>query len=195
MDEKLAYLEERSKREPKFTYEIIVVSDGSKDGTEKVTLGYSERYGTDKVRLLKLARNRGKGGAVVQGMIRARGKLVIFADADGATQVADVKKLEDKLAVIQKDGLGIAVGSRHHLVDTDVVVKVFVHLPFSLFFPFSNASLLVFFFFLSLFFSFRFFLTTEVNDSQFIDGFLSHPGVHPRGEAHQGYPMWLQVVH
>ena len=146
MDEKLAYLEERSKREPKFTYEIIVVSDGSKDGTEKVTLGYSERYGTDKVRLLKLARNRGKGGAVVQGMIRARGKLVIFADADGATQVADVKKLEDKLAVIQKDGLGIAVGSRHHLVDTDVVVKVFVHLPFSLFFPSPMHPFLSFFF-------------------------------------------------
>ena len=142
MDEKLAYLEGRCKRDPKFAYEIIVVSDGSKDGTEKVTLGYSEKFGTDKVRLLKLARNRGKGGAVVQGMIRARGKRVIFADADGATQVGDVEKLEAKLAEVQKDGLGIAVGSRHHLVNTDAVVKVclFSFLLFPTFFSFFSLS-------------------------------------------------------
>jgi dolichyl-phosphate beta-glucosyltransferase len=124
MDETLDYLEARCKKDPKFSYEVIVVSDGSKDKTGQVALAYSEKYGSEKVKLLNLAKNRGKGGAVVQGMIRAGGKRVIFADADGATLVDDVEKLEAQLAAVEKNGLGIAVGSRHHLVKTDAVVKV-----------------------------------------------------------------------
>lgn len=46
------------------TYEIIVVSDGSRDATVAVAQKYSELHGTNKVRVLKLIENRGKGGAV-----------------------------------------------------------------------------------------------------------------------------------
>lgn len=46
------------------TYEIIVVSDGSRDETVSVAQKYSELHGTDKIRVLKLIENRGKGGAV-----------------------------------------------------------------------------------------------------------------------------------
>lgn len=46
------------------TYEIIVVSDGSKDATVAVAHKYSELHGTNKIRVLKLIENRGKGGAV-----------------------------------------------------------------------------------------------------------------------------------
>lgn len=147
LDEKLAYLEGRCKKDPKFTYEIIVVSDGSKDKTAEVTLGYSEKYGTDKVRLLKLVRNRGKGGAVVQGMLRARGRKIIFADADGATLVNDVEKLEASAEQIQKNGLAVAVGSRHHLVKTEAVVKVGGDCA-SIFLLSSLSSFLFFFIFL-----------------------------------------------
>lgn len=48
----------------KYSFEVIVVSDGSTDKTCDVVMDYVERYGTDLVRLLKLTKNRGKGGAV-----------------------------------------------------------------------------------------------------------------------------------
>jgi cellulose synthase/poly-beta-1,6-N-acetylglucosamine synthase-like glycosyltransferase len=46
------------------TYEIIVVDDGSKDKTCDVVRAYSRQWGSERVRLLKLRRNRGKGGAL-----------------------------------------------------------------------------------------------------------------------------------
>lgn len=64
MDESLEYLEKRAKTDSSFTYEVIIVDDGSKDKTTQVGLGYGKKYGTDKVRILTLAKNRGKGGAV-----------------------------------------------------------------------------------------------------------------------------------
>lgn len=64
MDEALSYLEKRQKRDPTFTYEVLVVDDGSKDQTSKVALKYSQKYGSDKVRVITLVQNRGKGGAV-----------------------------------------------------------------------------------------------------------------------------------
>jgi hypothetical protein len=55
-----------------------------------------------------------------------------MADADGATDITELKKLEKELHSLEKDGHGIACGSRHHLVDTSVVTKVLL-LPLSLF--------------------------------------------------------------
>lgn len=46
------------------SFEIIVVSDGSTDNTCDVVMEYVQKYGSDQVRLLKLIKNRGKGGAV-----------------------------------------------------------------------------------------------------------------------------------
>ena len=60
LDEAINYLENYRN----CTYEIIVVSDGSNDDTVSVALKYSELHGTEKVRVLKLIENRGKGGAV-----------------------------------------------------------------------------------------------------------------------------------
>jgi len=54
------------KSDKNFTYEIIIVCDGSKDQTSNIAWDYSKKYGVDKVRLLKLVKNRGKGGAVTQ---------------------------------------------------------------------------------------------------------------------------------
>lgn len=45
-------------------FEVIVVSDGSTDKTCDVVMEYVNKYGSDRVRLLKLIENRGKGGAV-----------------------------------------------------------------------------------------------------------------------------------
>lgn len=64
LDEAIEFLEKRLKKCPSYKYEIVVVSDGSKDNTVKLAESYSEKFGCDKVRCLELIKNRGKGGAV-----------------------------------------------------------------------------------------------------------------------------------
>lgn len=63
LDEAIEFLERRSSTS-EFHYEIIVVSDGSTDSTVKFAQGYSKKLSCDKVRVLDLDPNRGKGGAV-----------------------------------------------------------------------------------------------------------------------------------
>lgn len=64
LDECMEYLEGRSREDPLFLYEVIVVSDGSKDRTVEVALEYAKKYTSNKLRVLALVTNRGKGGAV-----------------------------------------------------------------------------------------------------------------------------------
>lgn len=63
LDECIDFLETRRK-ESNFKYEIIVVSDGSTDGTVKVATEYCKKLGSERFRVLDLETNRGKGGAV-----------------------------------------------------------------------------------------------------------------------------------
>ncbi|BDA51359.1 Dolichyl-phosphate beta-glucosyltransferase [Coccomyxa sp. Obi] len=135
LDETLRYLQKRRDRQgPNFTYEVIVVDDGSRDATVRVAFKYVRKHGVDAVRVLQLPRNYGKGYAVKAGMLVGRGERLLFMDADGATRVSDVEKLEAALATIsgegaeekgrdtplvkRVDGAGgaaMAVGSRAHL--------------------------------------------------------------------------------
>jgi len=104
-------------------FEIIVVDDGSKDKTTEVALQYSKKYSSNVVRVLTLSKNQGKGGAVQQGMLHARGSLLLMMDADGATNIEDLAKLEAELIKVSKDGHGVAVGSRAHLADKAVAKR------------------------------------------------------------------------
>jgi len=122
LDETLAYLQQRSAEDPQFTYEIIVVDDGSRDKTTDVALNYAKQHKLDTVRVLKLAKNRGKGGAVRRGMLVARGRYALMVDADGATKFSDLERLEKRLLQAEKNGLGVAVGSRHHLQEKSEAV-------------------------------------------------------------------------
>ena len=120
LNETIHYLEAKSKRDLSFSYEVIVVDDGSRDATCAVVLQYSKEYGTDKVRLLRLYQNHGKGGAVRKGCLRARGEMILMVDADGATQFSDMERLLTQIRVLK--GYGVAIGSRHHL-QADAVAK------------------------------------------------------------------------
>ena len=122
LDEAIEYLESRSKTDSKFTYEIIVVDDGSTDKTTQVALDYADRYGSDKLRVLTLFKNRGKGGAVRLGVLSSRGERVLFADADGATKFSELAKLE---ATLNEANLAkrIVIGSRAHLEEDAIASR------------------------------------------------------------------------
>jgi len=128
LDETLEYLNKRRSQDSKFTFEIIVVDDGSRDQTSKVALEYSKRYTTDLVRVLTLEKNRGKGGAVRMGVMKSRGKIILFADADGATRFSDFERLEQaclkNCSSLEKDEV-IVCGSRRHLEKDSVAKRSF----------------------------------------------------------------------
>ena len=81
--------------------------------------------------MLKLGRNRGKGGAVKRGVVFARGDYVLMADADGATEISDLDKLFAQLKQIEQPSemlggvVGMTVGSRAHLEKNSVVSRAY----------------------------------------------------------------------
>lgn len=105
------YLEGRAGR-----FEIIVVDDGSQDGTAEVAA--AARPDDPELRVLTLTRNQGKGAAVRAGMQVARGRRVLFSDADLSTPIEDLAVLERAL----DDGAVVAIGSRA-LRDSRVMVR------------------------------------------------------------------------
>jgi dolichyl-phosphate beta-glucosyltransferase len=117
---------------PKRTFEIIIVDDGSKDDTSSVALKYlpnNPQFRNVDIRVVKLEKNHGKGGAVQAGFLGSRGRRILMVDADGASRFADLEGLWTELDVLMKNNAnaknrGIAVGSRAHLVGTEAVVKV-----------------------------------------------------------------------
>ncbi|GAX81411.1 hypothetical protein CEUSTIGMA_g8841.t1 [Chlamydomonas eustigma] len=121
LDEAMNYLQQRRNVSgPHFTYEVIVVDDGSRDETVRLAAGYVQRYGFDAVRVLKSSRNMGKGHAVRRGCLCSRGEVVLFMDADGATRISDLEKLECALRKLTEEKSaethqGVVFGSRSHL--------------------------------------------------------------------------------
>lgn len=87
-------------------YEVVVVDDGSTDGMASELRRSAETF--PQLRVLQHSENRGKGAAVRTGVLAARGRYVLFADADGATPIEEERRLRARL----QTEADIAVGSR-----------------------------------------------------------------------------------
>lgn len=89
-----------------WTVEVVVVNDGSTDNTADIVRQYGERY--PWLRLIENPGNRGKGFSVRNGMLHARGDILLFSDADLSSPIEEADKL---IAAIQ-GGADVAIGSR-----------------------------------------------------------------------------------
>jgi dolichyl-phosphate beta-glucosyltransferase len=87
-------------------YEVIVVDDGSRDGLPGMLKAIAADW--PQLRVMRHARNSGKGAAVRTGMLAADGELLLFADADGAAPIEEERRLADAIDA----GADLAVGSR-----------------------------------------------------------------------------------
>jgi glycosyltransferase involved in cell wall biosynthesis len=87
--------------------ELIVVDDGSMDDTAAVAYGFRDQFPV--LHLLSTGKqNHGKGYAVQQGMLAARGEVALFTDADLSSPIEEAEKLLAALA----SGYDVAIGSR-----------------------------------------------------------------------------------
>jgi dolichyl-phosphate beta-glucosyltransferase len=101
LEKVLAYV-----RAQEWNAEVIVVNDGSRDNTAELVRGFAAR--NSMLRLVENPGNRGKGYAVRNGMLNARGEVIVFSDADLSSPIEEMPKLLAALAA----GADIAIGSR-----------------------------------------------------------------------------------
>jgi glycosyltransferase involved in cell wall biosynthesis len=73
------------------TWELLLIDDGSKDGTGEAM--ESEGAKDPRVRVLRLVKNAGQSAALAAGLVRARGDVVVTLDADLQNDPADIPKL------------------------------------------------------------------------------------------------------
>lgn len=90
----------------KLAFEVLVVDDGSRDGTARKVEGIRASF--PELKLLRLPANQGKGSAVKAGMLAAEGKFILMTDADLSTPIEELARMEQALG----DGFDIAIGSR-----------------------------------------------------------------------------------
>jgi dolichyl-phosphate beta-glucosyltransferase len=89
----------------KYSYEVIIVDDGSNDGSYE----FSEEFAKENknFRVIK-GQHSGKAGAVTKGMLEAKGECRLFTDMDQATPIEEVSKLLPYLS----ERYDIVIGSR-----------------------------------------------------------------------------------
>jgi dolichyl-phosphate beta-glucosyltransferase len=86
LEKVLAYV-----RQQGWDAEVIVVNDGSRDNTADIVRCFAES--NPQVRLVENPGNRGKGYSVRNGMLQARGEVIVFSDADLSSPIEEMPKL------------------------------------------------------------------------------------------------------
>lgn len=100
LDKVLTYLSRQ-----KYDYEVIVVDDGSTDGSREFVQKFAGE--NKKIRLIE-GKHSGKAGAVTTGVLSAKGDYILFTDMDQATPIEEIEKI---LPEIEK-GFDVVIGSR-----------------------------------------------------------------------------------
>lgn len=93
----------------KFIYEVIIIDDGSTDGSVE----FVQKFSRDNPNF-KLIKNPhlGKAGAITTGVLRAKGFYILFIDMDQATPIEEVDKLLPNFDT-SNGGYDIVIGSRN----------------------------------------------------------------------------------
>lgn len=91
-------------RSQPYTWEIVVVDDGSRDRTSEV----ARAADCEHVRVVRNEPNRGKGYSIRRGMLEAVGQWRLFSDADLSTPINEL----DGFWKYTEDGYQVVIGSR-----------------------------------------------------------------------------------
>lgn len=102
-------------RQQPFTWELIIVDDGSSDRTSAVAQSLADGH---SLRVLRNDPNLGKGGSIRRGMLEARGAWRLFSDADLSTPIEELTKFWG----FTENGYDVVIGSRA-LPDSDLAVR------------------------------------------------------------------------
>ncbi len=104
-----------------YTFEIIVINDGSKDNTAKIC---KELQSTIyNLKFIDNEKNKGKGAVVKQGMLAASGEYRIYLDADGAISIDHIEKF---WPYIKEGGYDVVIGS----IEVEGAVKEEEYAPY-----------------------------------------------------------------
>lgn len=97
---------DRHLSEQEYSYEILVVNDGSTDATAEITERFKPLI--ENLKLVSLKENKGKGAAVREGVLAAKGNWRVFMDADNSTSIVEFNKMIPLL----DEGYEVVIGSR-----------------------------------------------------------------------------------